>query len=308
MRLGFAGTPEFAAVALRAVLAAGHRVELVLTQPDRAAGRGLAERPSAVKRLAQAAGLQLLQPTTLRDAAVQERIRASDLDALIVAAYGLILPQAVLDLPRWGCINIHASLLPRWRGAAPIQRAILAGDSETGVSIMQMDAGLDSGPVLLSTAQPIRDDDTAASLHDRLAAQGAGLVVEVLDRLPLPASPQPTGGITHASKLDKAEAVLDWRLPAAQLARQVRAFNPHPGASFTLQGKVLKVWAARPVVGNGRPGIILQADRDALLVACGEGALCLDEVQQPGGRRLPAAEFLNGAPVSVGALCAQVAS
>ena len=308
MRLGFAGTPEFAAVALRAVLAAGHQVELVLTQPDRAAGRGLAERPSAVKRLAQAAGLQLLQPTTLRDAAVQERIRASDLDALIVAAYGLILPQAVLDLPRWGCINIHASLLPRWRGAAPIQRAILAGDSETGVSIMQMDAGLDSGPVLLSTAQPIRDDDTAASLHDRLAAQGAGLVVEVLDRLPLPASPQPAGGITHASKLDKAEAVLDWRLPAAQLARQVRAFNPHPGASFTLQGKVLKVWAARPVVGNGRPGIILQADRDALLVACGEGALCLDEVQQPGGRRLPAAEFLNGAPVSVGALCAQVAS
>ena len=308
MRLGFAGTPEFAAVALRAVLAAGHQVELVLTQPDRAAGRGLAERPSAVKRLAQAAGLQLLQPTTLRDPAVQERIRASDLDALIVAAYGLILPQAVLDLPRWGCINIHASLLPRWRGAAPIQRAILAGDSETGVSIMQMDAGLDSGPVLLSTAQPIRDDDTAASLHDRLAAQGAGLVVEVLDRLPLPASPQPTGGITHASKLDKAEAVLDWRLPAAQLARQVRAFNPHPGASFTLQGKVLKVWAARPVVGNGRPGIILQADRDALLVACGEGALSLDEVQQPGGRRLPAAEFLNGAPVSVGALCAQVAS
>ena len=308
MRLGFAGTPEFAAVALRAVLAAGHRVELVLTQPDRAAGRGLAERPSAVKRLAQAAGLQLLQPTTLRDPAVQERIRASDLDALIVAAYGLILPQAVLDLPRWGCINIHASLLPRWRGAAPIQRAILAGDSETGVSIMQMDAGLDSGPVLLSTAQPIRDDDTAASLHDRLAAQGAGLVVEVLDRLPLPASPQPTGGITHASKLDKAEAVLDWRLPAAQLARQVRAFNPHPGASFTLQGKVLKVWAARPGVGNGRPGIILQADRDALLVACGEGALSLDEVQQPGGRRLPAAEFLNGAPVSVGALCAQVAS
>ena len=308
MRLGFAGTPEFAAVALRAVLAAGHRVELVLTQPDRAAGRGLAERPSAVKRLAQAAGLQLLQPTTLRDAAVQERIRASDLDALIVAAYGLILPQAVLDLPRWGCINIHASLLPRWRGAAPIQRAILAGDSETGVSIMQMDAGLDSGPVLLAAAQPIRDEDTAASLHDRLAAQGAGLVVEVLDRLPLPASPQPAGGITHASKLDKAEAVLDWRLPAAQLARQVRAFNPHPGASFTLQGKVLKVWAARPVVGNGRPGIILQADRDALLVACGEGALCLDEVQQPGGRRLPAAEFLNGAPVSVGALCAQVAS
>jgi len=308
VRLGFAGTPEFAAVALRAVLAAGHRVELVLTQPDRAAGRGLAERPSAVKRLAQAAGLQLLQPTTLRDAAVQERIRASDLDALIVAAYGLILPQAVLDLPRWGCINIHASLLPRWRGAAPIQRAILAGDSETGVSIMQMDAGLDSGPVLLAAAQPIRDEDTAASLHDRLAAQGAGLVVEVLDRLPLPASPQPAGGITHASKLDKAEAVLDWRLPAAQLARQVRAFNPHPGASFTLQGKVLKVWAARPVVGNGRPGIILQADRDALLVACGEGALCLDEVQQPGGRRLPAAEFLNGAPVSVGALCAQVAS
>jgi methionyl-tRNA formyltransferase len=304
MRLGFAGTPEFAAVALRALLAAGHEVELVLTQPDRAAGRGLALRPSPVKQLAQAAGLRLLQPTTLRDAVVQEEIRASRLEALIVAAYGLILPQAILDLPRWGCINIHASLLPRWRGAAPIQRAILAGDHQTGISIMQMDAGLDSGPVLLSAGQTIRNDDTAASLHDRLAEQGAKLVVEVLDRLPLPGWPQPESGITHAAKIGKAEAALDWRLAAAQLALQVRAFNPHPGASCVLNGKVLKVWAARPVVGSGSPGLILGAAQDGLLIACGEGALCVNEVQQAGGRRLSVAEFLNGTAVAAGSRCA----
>lgn len=307
MRLGFAGTPEFAAVALRALLAAGHEVELVLTQPDRAAGRGLALRPSPVKQLAQAAGLRLLQPATLRDAVVREEIRASRLEALIVAAYGLILPQAILDLPRWGCINIHASLLPRWRGAAPIQRAILAGDHETGISIMQMDAGLDSGPVLLSAGQPIRDDDTAASLHDRLAEQGAKLVVEVLDRLPFSGWPQPESGVTHAAKIGKAEAALDWRLAAAQLARQVRAFNPHPGASCVLNGKVLKVWAARPVVGSGSPGLILGAAHDGLLIACGEGALCVEEVQQAGGRRLSVAEFLNGTAVAAGSRCAVAA-
>ena len=304
MRLGFAGTPEFAAVALRALLAAGHQVELVLTQPDRAAGRGLAVRPSAVKELAQAAGLRLLQPATLRDAVVQEEIRASRLEALIVAAYGLILPQAVLDLPRWGCINIHASLLPRWRGAAPIQRAILAGDRETGISIMQMDAGLDSGPVLLSAGQAIRDDDTAASLHDRLAEQGAELIIEVLDRLPLAGWPQPESGITHAAKIGKAEAMLDWCLAAGQLARQVRAFNPHPGATCALNGRVLKVWAARPVAGRGSPGLILGAARDGLLIACGEGALCVEEVQQAGGRRLSVAEFLNGTAVPAGSRCA----
>jgi len=304
MRLGFAGTPEFAAVALRALLAAGHQVELVLTQPDRAAGRGLAVRPSAVKELAQAAGLRLLQPATLRDAVVQEEIRASRLEALIVAAYGLILPQAVLDLRRWGCINIHASLLPRWRGAAPIQRAILAGDRETGISIMQMDAGLDSGPVLLAAGQAIRDDDTAASLHDRLATQGAELVVKVLERLPLPGWPQPQSGVTHAAKIGKAEAMLDWRLAAELLARQVRAFNPQPGASCVLNGKALKVWTARPVVGSGSPGLIIGAAHDGLLIACGEGALCVEEVQQAGGRRLAVAQFLNGTAVPVGSRCA----
>ncbi len=307
MRLGFAGTPEFAAVALRAVLAAGHQVEVVLTRPDRAAGRGLAVRPSSVKQLAQAAGLRLLQPTTLRDAVVQEEIRASRLDALIVAAYGLILPQAVLDLPRLGCINIHASLLPRWRGAAPIQRAILAGDRETGISIMQMDAGLDSGPVLLSARQEIRDGDTAASLHDRLAEQGADLLLKVLDRLPLAGWQQPGSGITYAAKIDKSEAMLDWRLPAAQLARQVRAFNPLPAARCVLEGKVLKVWAARPLAASGSPGLILAVARDGLLIACGEGALCIEELQPAGGRRMSVAEFLNGTAVSVGSRCARVA-
>ncbi|MCM8612153.1 methionyl-tRNA formyltransferase [Accumulibacter sp.] len=303
MRLGFAGTPDFAAVALRALLVAGHEVELVLTQPDRAAGRGLAMRPSPVKRLAQAAGLRLLQPPTLRDPLVEQEIRSRDLDVLVVAAYGLILPQAILDLPLWGCINIHASLLPRWRGAAPIQRAILAGDRETGISIMQMDAGLDSGPVLLSARQDIRDDDTAASLHDRLADLGAGLLLEVLDRLPFAGCEQPAEGIAYAAKIDKAEAVLDWRLPAVQLARQVRAFNPLPVARCSLGSSVLKVWAARPLAACGAPGLVLGAGRDGLLIACGEGALCIEEVQQAGGRRMSAAEFLNGLAVPVGSRC-----
>ncbi len=307
MRLGFAGTPEFAAVALRAVLAAGHAVELVLTQPDRAAGRGLAQRPSPVKRLAQVAGLRLLQPPTLRDAVVQQEIRCRELEVLVVAAYGLILPQAILDLPLRGCINIHASLLPRWRGAAPIQRAILAGDRETGISIMQMDAGLDSGPVLLSAVQDIRDDDTAASLHDRLAEMGAGLLLEVLDRLPFAGCEQPAEGITYAAKIDKAETVLDWRQPAAQLARQVRAFNPLPVARCMLGGNVLKVWAATPLAASGSPGLILAAGRDGLLIACGEGALRIEEVQQAGGRRMSAADFLNGTAVRVGSRCTLVA-
>ena len=304
MRLGFAGTPEFAAVALRALLAAGHGVRLVLTQPDRAAGRGLGMHPSPVKRLAQAAGLRLLQPATLRDPVVQQEIRVHELEVLVVAAYGLILPQAILDLPRLGCINIHASLLPRWRGAAPIQRAILAGDRETGVSIMQMDAELDSGPVLLSARQDIRDDDTASSLHDRLAELGAGLLLEVLDRLPFAGCEQSANEISYAAKIDKAEAVLDWRQPATHLARQVRAFNPLPVARCVLDGNVLKVWAARPLAVSGSPGLVLRADRDGLLVACGEGALCIEEVQQAGGRRMSVAEFLNGKAVSAGSRCA----
>jgi len=308
MRLVFAGTPDFAAVALRALLAAGHEVVLVLTQPDRASGRGLAQRASPVKQMALAAGIEVFQPATLKEGAAQERIRAASGTAMIVAAYGLILPPAVLDLPPLGCINIHASLLPRWRGAAPIQRALLAGDSETGVCIMQMDAGLDSGPVLLSARQPISSEDTALSLHDRLAEQGARLIVEVLARLPLPACAQPAAGITYAAKIDKTEAALDWRLPALQLERQVRAFNPHPGATCLLDGRLLKVWHAEPVAADGLPGLILAADRSGIVVACGQGALRLTELQKAGGKRLSAAQFLLGTSVTPGARCALTAT
>ncbi|WP_313951552.1 methionyl-tRNA formyltransferase [Accumulibacter sp.] len=308
MRLVFAGTPEFGAVALQAIMLAGHQIDLVLTQPDRASGRGMTLRASPVKQLAQAAGIEVFQPATLKDVVVQERIRAVAAEAMVVAAYGLILPQAVLDMPRFGCINIHASLLPRWRGAAPVQRAILAGDQETGVCIMQMDAGLDSGPVLLSESLPIGDDDTGTALHDRLAELGARLIVDVLARVPLTGQPQAEAGASYAAKVDKAEAALDWRLPAKQLARSVRAFNSFPGASCSLDGQVLKVWRAEVVAGEGLPGLILAADRNGLVVACGDGALRLVELQKAGGRRLSAAQFLAGTPVLPGARCALVAA
>lgn len=251
MRLIFAGTPEFASTALQAIIAAGHEVALVLTQPDRAAGRGMAIHASPVKRLALAHGLAVQQPGSLKNAAVQEQIRAVAAEVMVVAAYGLILPQAVLDVPRLGCINIHASLLPRWRGAAPVQRALLAGDERTGVSIMQMDAGLDSGPVLLCESLPILADDTAGSLHDRLATLGSRLIVEALARLPLPARSQAQEGACYAAKIDKAEAMLDWRQPAAHLARRVRAFNPFPGAACLLAGQLLKIWRAEAVAASG---------------------------------------------------------
>ena len=300
MRLIFAGTPEFAAQALDAILLAGHEVALVLTQPDRPSGRGMALRASPVKERALAAGIDVFQPPTLRDAAAQERVRAVGAEAMVVAAYGLILPQVVLDMPRFGCINIHASLLPRWRGAAPIQRAILAGDAETGVCIMQMEAGLDTGPVLLSGKLPITADDTAASLHDRLAALGAGLIVDVLARLPMPSCPQPEAGVTYAAKIEKGEAPLDWRLPASQLARQVRAFNPFPGALAGYQGNAIKVWNAHVFETAGMPGSVLAADKSGIVVACGEGSLCLSELQKAGGKRLPAAQFLAGMPMEIG--------
>ena len=308
MRLVFAGTPEFAAHALRAIVAAGHDVVLVLTQPDRASGRGMASRASPVKRLASELAIEVLQPVTLRDVEIQEQLRLAAADAIIVAAYGLILPQAVLDLPRFGCINIHASLLPRWRGAAPIQRAILAGDTHTGVCIMQMDAGLDSGPVLLSGTQPIAEDDTASTLHDRLAAQGACLIVDVLARLPIVAQPQAESGITYASKIGKGEAALDWRLPAVHLERQVRAFDPFPGASCVVDGKPLKVWRARVMAGSGSPGSILAVGKKGIVVACGSEALCLTEVQKAGGRRLSAAQFLAGNSVAAGSRCASISA
>ncbi len=299
MKLIFAGTPEFAAQALAALIAAGHQLALVLTQPDRPSGRGMALRPSPVKTLALEHGIEVFQPPTLRDAAAQARLQAVGADAMIVAAYGLILPQAVLDLPRFGCINIHASLLPRWRGAAPIQRAILAGDAESGVCIMQMEAGLDTGPVLLSAALPIAADETAGSLHDQLAELGAGLIVAALEKLPLAPTPQADCGVTYAAKIEKSEAMLDWNQSAQQLARQVRAFNPFPGALATLGQLSVKVWRASAEAGEGSPGTILAGDRAGILVACGEGALRLAELQKAGGKRLSAAQFLAGASSSL---------
>ncbi|WP_150428477.1 methionyl-tRNA formyltransferase [Dechloromonas sp. CZR5] len=300
MKVIFAGTPEFAAQALSAIVAAGHDVALVLTQPDRPAGRGMSLQPSAVKKVAQERGIEVFQPLTLKDAEAQARIAAIGAEAMVVAAYGLILPQAVLDMPRFGCLNIHASLLPRWRGAAPIQRALLAGDAETGVCIMQMEAGLDTGPVLLRGAFPIEDTDTAATLHDRLAALGARLCVEALGKLPLPAAPQPTEGVTYAHKIEKVEAQIDWTRPAAELDRHIRAFNPFPGAQAVFSGQTVKLWQARPVAGSGRAGCILSVDKREVVVACGEGALAVSELQKAGGKRLPVQQFLAGHPLKEG--------
>ena len=263
----------------------------------------MALRPSPVKARALAAGLTVYQPSSLRDAVAQARLQSVDADVMVVAAYGLILPQAVLDLPRFGCINIHASLLPRWRGAAPIQRAILAGDRESGVCIMQMEAGLDTGPVLQSSSIPISDDDTAATLHDKLAMLGARLIVDALEKLPLTPTPQPDVGVTYAAKIEKSEAPIDWRLSAPELARKVRALNPFPGAVAELDGQVIKIWQAE-VVDTGAsgtaPGAILSADRSGVLVACGQGALRLTELQKAGGKRLPASSFLAGTALSTG--------
>ena len=300
MRLVFAGTPEFAALALQAIVAAGHDVALVLTQPDRPAGRGMALQPSPVKKLALEKGIEVFQPLSLKDAEAQARIAAVGAEVMVVAAYGLILPQTVLDLPRFGCLNIHASLLPRWRGAAPIQRALLAGDAETGVCIMQMEAGLDTGPVLLREAFPILPDDTSATLHDRLAALGARLVVDALEGLPLPATPQVLDGVTYAQKIGKAEAQVDWSQSAAELDLHIRAFNPFPGAQAQFGGQTVKLWRAAPVEGSGEKGQILQVDRNRVVVACGSGALAVSELQKAGGKRLAVREFLAGHPLKTG--------
>ncbi len=303
MKLIFAGTPEFAAQALDAIVAAGHQVTLVLTQPDRPAGRGMSLQPSPVKQRALAAGIEVFQPLSLKDAAAQARVAAAvaeGAEVMVVAAYGLILPQTVLDLPRFGCINIHTSLLPRWRGAAPIQRALEAGDAATGVCIMQMEAGLDTGPVLLSEALPIAADDHAASLHDKLAGLGARLCVEALAQLPLAATPQPEAGVTYAHKIDKAEAQVDWRRSARELDRHVRAFNPFPGAQARFGGQTVKLWRATPVAGSGPAGTVLAVDREQVVIACGDGALAVSELQKAGGKRLPVREFLAGHPLKVG--------
>ncbi len=299
MKLIFAGTPDFAARALEAVLAAGHQVVLVLTQPDRPAGRGMALQASSVKKVALAHGIPVAQPERLKDPATHEPIRAAcgegGAELMVVAAYGLILPQAVLDLPRRGCINIHASLLPRWRGAAPIHRAIEAGDAQTGITIMKMEAGLDTGPMLLGGAIAIEPQDTTGSLHDRLSELGGKLVVDALARFDqLVPVAQPQGGVTYASKIDKAEARLDWNQAATTLERKLRAFNPFPGAVVTLAGEPVKAWCGEVAAASGRPGQVLAADGSGIVVACGQGALRLTELQKPGGRRLGSADFLHG--------------
>jgi methionyl-tRNA formyltransferase len=304
MRLVFAGTPAFAVPALDALTAAGHTILLVLTQPDRPSGRGLRVAPSPVKAAAERHGVPVFQPATLKDPAAQAPLREVRADVLIVAAYGLILPQAVLDLPGRGALNIHASLLPRWRGAAPIQRALLAGDPTSGVCIMQMDAGLDTGPVLLREAVAIARDDTAGTLHDKLAALGARLIVAALDRLAsgtIPATPQPAAGVTYAHRIDKTEARIDWTRAAVEIERQVRAFNPFPGAVSRLRGDEIKVW--RAVVARGgaaSPGTILHASNEGIDVACGAGTLRLAELQRAGGRRLSAEAFLRGHALAPG--------
>jgi methionyl-tRNA formyltransferase len=301
MKIAFAGTPEFAAVALEAILAAGYAVPLVLTQPDRPAGRGMQLQPSAVKKVALAHGIPVDQPEKLRSPEQLAVLAACAPDILVVAAYGLILPQPVLDLPRYGCVNIHASLLPRWRGAAPIHRAIEAGDAETGITIMQMDAGLDTGPMLMKRALPILPGDTTASLHDKLASLGGEMIVEALAALPeLTPIPQPTEGVTYAAKVAKTEAAVDWRRPAADIERAIRAFDPFPGATASLAGAQLKLWGARVETGAGEPGTVLAADTGGLKVACGEGALVVTVAQKPGGRRLPVGDLLKSFAVAPG--------
>jgi len=303
MRLVFAGTPRFAVPALEALAAAGHELAAVLTQPDRPAGRGLAAAAGPVKQAAQRRGVPVLQPPALKEAAAQTRLAELAPDALVVAAYGLLLPKAVLDIPRLGALNIHASLLPRWRGAAPIERALLAGDPVTGVCIMQMDAGLDTGPVLLREALPITAEDTAGTLHDKLATLGARLLVAALDGLAsgtLRPTPQPSEGVTYAAKIEKRETRLDWSRSASEAERQVRAFNPAPGAAARVRGAELKIWRAAVVAARGAPGEVIAAGADGINVACGDGALRLEELQRAGGRRLPAAAFLRGFPLAPG--------
>jgi len=303
MKIIFAGTPQFAASALAALLRE-HSVAAVLTQPDRPSGRGMQLTASPVKQLALQHGLAVLQPSTLKAEEAQHTIAALDADVMVVAAYGLILPKAVLQLPRYGCLNIHASLLPRWRGAAPIPRAILAGDSETGITIMQMDEGLDTGDMLLRRTCPIAQNDTAQTLHDRLAGIGADCIVEALRLFQegrLAPAKQDGAAATYAAKLLKSEAQIDWRQDARQIERAVRAFNPFPVCHADFNGMTVKIWQAGLCADeHGMPGKVLAVDKQGITVACGKGALRLEVLQRPGGKAQPAAQFLQAVPVKAG--------
>ena len=298
MRVVFMGTPDFSVPALEALVAAGHEMACVYTQPPRPAGRGKKERASPVQTRAEALGLPVRHPLSLRTPEAQAEFAALGADIAVVVAYGLILPQPVLDAPAHGCLNIHASLLPRWRGAAPIHRAIMAGDAETGVCIMQMEAGLDTGPVLLRGTTPIADSDTTASLHDQLAGMGAELIVEALCQLPeLVPESQPEAGVTYAQKIDKAEAAIDWTRPAVEVDRRIRGLSPFPGAWFEHEGARIKVLGSTLADGGGAPGEVLD---DALLVACGDGAVRLTRLQRAGKGAQDADVFLRGMPVARG--------
>ncbi|MEM8986573.1 MAG: methionyl-tRNA formyltransferase [Pseudomonadota bacterium] len=306
LRLAFMGTPEFSVAALTSLIAAGHDIACVYTQPPRPAGRGKKEQKSPVHAAAEGFGLPVRTPLSLKEPEAQYAFAALDLDAAIVVAYGLILPRAILDAPRYGCLNVHASLLPRWRGAAPIQRAIMAGDEITGVQVMQMEAGLDTGPVLLSETVPIRSDDTAGSLHDRLSAVGADLLpraLAALGRGGLQATPQVEDGVLYADKIDKAEARIDWARSCAEIDRQIRGLSPFPGAWFEMAGRKgaerVKVLASGLAHGVGVPGEILRAD-DGLVVACGAGAVQLKRLQRAGKSAVAAADFLRGAALAPG--------
>ncbi|MEO8145951.1 MAG: methionyl-tRNA formyltransferase [Betaproteobacteria bacterium] len=303
MRLVFAGTPEFAARALAALLDAGHDVPLVLSQPDRPAGRGLHPSASAVSQLAATRGLEIFQPQSLKDVGVLDRLAAARPEVLVVAAYGLIVPPRALEVALHGAINIHASLLPRWRGAAPIQRALLAGDRESGITIMQMDAGLDTGPILSLHRMEISKDDDAQSLHDGLAALGAKAVVDALADIAAGRAtlrPQTESGAIYARKIGKEEAELDWTRPCEVLERTVRALRPSPGARSQFRGEAIKIWGARCIAREGSPGEVIESGDEGILIACGGGALLAKELQRAGGKRLAAAEFLRGFPLARG--------
>lgn len=302
LRVVFAGTPEFSVPCLEACRASGAEVVAVYTQPDRPAGRGRKLTPSPVKQAAVAAGIPVEQPEALKSPDIQAVLAAYQPDLMVVVAYGLILPRKVLAIPRLGCWNVHASLLPRWRGAAPIQRAILAGDAESGVDLMQMEAGLDTGPVLLERRTPISREDTGGSLHDRLSALGADVLGEGLARVmageTLLSRAQPAEGVTYAHKLDKAEARLDFHRPAIELERQVRAFDPWPVAEGEIAGEMLRIWAAHAIERehHAEPGTVLSAGRDGIDIACSHGALRVTALQRAGGKRVGAVDYLNARP------------